>query len=315
MYYFKIKKRKGMTLVELLVALSIFAILSLAVLDVFTRQLRTSVRQRGISKLQTDFQSALSLLRWDILMAGYGIPSSQNPLNGTNGNPDTLYLRSVDPPVGGTGKWTFTLTSNSGAGGSKIIVVRRWNDARVDIGVGDVITAMPDTKTPIANFPAQVTALQNQVYIGPSGDTVPATVLTLNKTVSVGKGIFVFVLPQNQNDMNINYRLQNGQLLRNGLPVVGNVEDFEVAYWYDKNENYQVDAGEWRWDISALSPIEREKIRLVKASMVVLGERDMNYTYPDQNIKVEDHQYTLSQEDRHYRRRIYTITTKVRNVR
>ena len=315
MFYFKIKKRKGMTLVELVIALSIFAILSLAVLEVFTRQLSTSVKQRGISKLQTDFQSALALLRWDILMAGYGIPSSQNPLNGTNSNPDVLSLRSVDPPVGGTGKWTFTLTSNSGAGGSNTIVVRRWNDARVDIGRGDVITAMPDTKTPIANFPARVTALQNQVYIGPSGDTVPATVLTLNKTVSVGKGIFVFALPQNQNDMNINYRLQNGQLLRNGLPVINNVEDFEVAYWYDENENYQVDDREWRWDISNLSPTEREKIRLVRIKMVVLGERDMNYTYPHQNIKVEDHQYTLSQKDRHYRRRIYTITTKVRNVR
>ena len=315
MFYFKIKKRKGMTLVELVIALSIFAILSLAVLEVFTRQLSTSVKQRGISKLQTDFQSALALLRWDILMAGYGIPSSQNPLNGTNSNPDVLSLRSVDPPVGGTGKWTFTLTSNSGAGGSNTIVVRRWNDARVDIGRGDVITAMSDTKTPIANFPARVTALQNQVYIGPSGDTVPATVLTLNKTVSVGKGIFVFALPQNQNDMNIKYRLQNGQLLRNGLPVINNVEDFEVAYWYDENENYQVDDREWRWDISNLSPTEREKIRLVRIKMVVLGERDMNYTYPHQNIKVEDHQYTLSQKDRHYRRRIYTITTKVRNVR
>lgn len=317
MYYIKFIKRKGMTLVELLVALGIFSILSIVVLDVFTRQLSTSVKQRGISRLQTDFQSALALLKWDILMAGYGVPSSQNPIDGTNSNPDVLNLRSVDPPVGGTGKWTFTLTANSGGGGSNSIMVRRWNDARVDIGIGDRITAMPDTKEPIANFPAQVTNVDNQNYTTPNGDTIPARVLTLDHPVSISKGIFIFALPQNTSDMYITYELQNGQLLRNGVPVINNVEDFEVGYWYDKNENYELDLGnnEWIYDISSLSPTEREKIRLVRVKLVVLGERDENYVYPTNTIDVEGHSYTLTTEQRHYRRRIYTVNAKVRNLR
>lgn len=310
------QKRKGMTLIELIVALGIFSILSLAILAVFTRQLRVSISQRNTSRLQTDFQSAISLLKWDILMAGYGIPTAQNPLDGQNTNPDVLQLKSVDPPVGGSGKWTFTLISNTGGGSGNAITVRRWNDPRRDIGIGDVITAMPDTKEPISGFPARVTGISTFTYYTPGGDTVSAATLTLNKTVSVGKGNFVFVLPDNPADMTIQYTLQNGSLLRNGLPVLENVEDFEVAYWYDQNQNYIQDAGEWIYDISGLASPLRERIRLVRVSMVVRsGSKDLNYTYPDANITVDDHTYALSQDARHYRRRVYTVSTKVRNLK
>ena len=305
-------KRKGFTLIELIVAMAIFSIFALALVFVFTGQIQQAARQRSISKAQMDFQSAVSLMKWDVLMAGYGLSNAQDPLTGTDGNPDNLTIRTVDPPVGGSGKWTFILTANTGGGGNNTLLVKRWNDPRKDIAVGDRITAISDTKEPLSGFPVTVTAVQNASFQAPD-TTVSALLLTLSSNVSVGMGNFVFVLPSNPADMNVQYTLSGNQLLRNNVPVIDNVEDFEIAYWYDQNSNYQVDAGELVNDISGLSSAAKENVRLVRLNLVVMGARDLKYRYPDNQITLENHTYAVTDSMR--RRRIYTFLVKTRNLK
>jgi len=52
-------KRKGITLIELLVSLGILSLLLAAVFAVYRSQIRTATTQRSISILQTDVQQAL----------------------------------------------------------------------------------------------------------------------------------------------------------------------------------------------------------------------------------------------------------------
>ncbi len=299
-------KRKAITLIELLVSLGILGLLLSAVFVVYRAQIRTASTQRSLSEIQTDIQQALSIIKWDVLMSGYGTPANIIPISGVNrdNGPDDLNLQSTGFVVGGTTRWSFTMDIFAG----DQIIVRRWGDERVDLQVGDRIIIMDDKKKPIITSPVLITARDPITHNG-----FPAYLLTLSSNVQTASGNFVYVVPGGQIQA-VTYQHQNNTLLRNGQPFLNDVEDFQISYWIDVNSNGREDPGE-----RIMNPQATVKfvsgLRTVRLNLVLLSALDREYQFPEDRITVEDHTYDIQGEQRMRRRRFYTLDVKVRNVR
>ncbi len=300
------RKRKGITLIELLVSLGILGILLGAVFVVYRAQLRTASTQRSLSQVQTDIQQALNIMKWDLLMAGYGTPSNVIPVAGVNrtDGSDQLILQSTGFIVGGTTRWSFTMDIFAG----NEIIVRRWGDERVDLQVGDRIIVMDDRKKPIITTPLLITAREPLTY-----NRLPAYRITLTGNVQTASGNFVYVVPGGQLQT-VTYSVQNNTLLRNGQPFLNDVEDFQVSYWVDLNSNGREDANERIMNPQGINNFA-SGLRTVRLNLVLLSAVDREYQFPQNRITVEDHSYDIQGEQRMRRRRFYTLDVKVRNVR
>ncbi|MEO0246744.1 MAG: PilW family protein [candidate division WOR-3 bacterium] len=300
--------KKGLTLVELIVALGILSILLTSVFVIYRNQMRTATTQQVVSILQTDIQQALNIIKWDLLMSGYGVPSTMIAVSGVNrtNSSDSLSLRSTGFLLGGTTRWSYVLDVLSGVQTNQLIV-RRWNDERQDIKVGDVIIIMTDRKSVISPF-LTVTSRQSITF-----NNQDAYLLTVNNTFQTAPGNFVFVVPGGQVGTAA-YWVRNDTLFRNNEPFLTGVEDFQVSYWVDLNNNKIMETNERVHNPVGIKNFA-DLLRSVRVSLVLVGPVDRTFTYPEAQITNEDRTYTLTGMARNRRRRFYALEVKVRNVR
>ncbi|MEO0230488.1 MAG: prepilin-type N-terminal cleavage/methylation domain-containing protein [candidate division WOR-3 bacterium] len=299
------KFRKGLTLIELIVALGILSILLTGVFVIYRSQMRTATTQQSISILQTDVQQALNIIKWDLLMSGYGVPANIQPVWSVNriNSSDSLILRSTGFLVGGTTRWSYVMDA---MGGNEIIV-RRWNDERQDVHIGDVIVIMTDRKGVVSPF-LTVNSRESMSY-----NNQDAYRLTLSSGVQTAQGNFVFVVPGSQVASAI-YWHRNDTLFRNNEPFLANVEDFQVSYWVDVNGNGVMETTERIMNPASVNNFTNF-LRSTRVSIVLVGPIDRDYTYPENQVTNEDRTYSLTGIQKNRRRRFYAIEVKARNIR
>ncbi len=299
------KFRKGLTLIELIVALGILSILLTGVFVIYRSQMRTATTQQSISILQTDVQQALNIIKWDLLMSGYGVPANIQPVWSVNrvNSSDSLILRSTGFLVGGTTRWSYVMDA---MGGNEIIV-RRWNDERQDVHIGDVIVIMTDRKGVVSPF-LTVNSRESMSY-----NNQDAYRLTLSSGVQTAQGNFVFVVPGSQVASAI-YWHRNDTLFRNNEPFLANVEDFQVSYWVDVNGNGVMETTERVMNPASVNNFTNF-LRSTRVSIVLVGPIDRDYTYPENQVTNEDRTYSLTGIQKNRRRRFYAIEVKARNIR
>ena len=103
---------RGFTLIELVIALAIFAIISLAAFSVLSTTQQTSVMNDQTVQLQRNVRLAMDLIARDIRMTGYGNPAAgllagcANHMNaadqaaGADAGPDSISVMTVDQQIG-----------------------------------------------------------------------------------------------------------------------------------------------------------------------------------------------------------------------
>jgi prepilin-type N-terminal cleavage/methylation domain-containing protein len=103
--------RRGMTMVELMVAMTILSFAMVFVLSIFMTQHKSYVVQEDVADTQSDARSSLDLLTRDLRSAGFGIQAGQTGITATNDtNPDSITFQAaqgpstflINPPVGAT---------------------------------------------------------------------------------------------------------------------------------------------------------------------------------------------------------------------
>jgi len=88
--------RRGMTLVELMVALTILSFAMVFVLGIFMTQHRSYVVQQDVADAQSDARASLDLLTRDLRSAGYGVQAGQTGITATtDGNPDSITFQAA----------------------------------------------------------------------------------------------------------------------------------------------------------------------------------------------------------------------------
>ena len=84
------KNQRGMTLVELLVALVITGIVTSAGYGIYLAQHEGWIVQEQVTNMQQNARAAMHELETKIRMAGYGLPRGTEPIRASNSNPDTI---------------------------------------------------------------------------------------------------------------------------------------------------------------------------------------------------------------------------------
>ncbi len=303
----------GVTLPELLVAVVLVGILISATLYVFSSFFSASLSQERHTMEQSDAQVGGQFIKWDVFMAGYGIPGGQLPISsqdnvGENGS-DVLSLASAAfGPSGNAGKWSYILAPVTGANN---ILVRRWNDPDQDIAEGDYIIILSPTKAQVGLPVYQVT--DRQTAVGPAGQD--AWLLTLSNTVSTSLN-FVFVLGDSSGPQTVTYSIQNGNLMRDSTVFMPGVVDFQIAYWVDIDGDKVQDANEIVNDLSVISgnPSLIDNIRLVRMTIVTAVRGGEGYLYPADTIVVENNVLDLAGIGRNFRYDRWQTIVKPRNL-
>lgn len=318
-YFLLFTLRKGMTLVEMLVSLTILMFVLGAVFSILNLQQTKSVNVQTSTVMQTDAQLALTLLRWDLFMAGYGMSIDNHSVTSTNSA-----VASDQVTLRGAGlcfetdytDWTPVLKI---AKGIDEVIVYRFSDTMPDFKVGDGVIIIDQQKE---LQEADLTILQiDSITHSYALYSLPALKLKVNRNVDANMGSSVFRIDTITYGTGINYTLVNNQLRRGNEVFLDNIEDIQFAYGVDLNNNGTFEEpGEWFNDLASVpgyTPSIFSKYKTaVRATFVVLSDRRLkDYTYPQNSITIEDHTYNLTGADRRYKRQIISAITWPRNLR
>jgi len=319
-YSLRATHKKGMTLIELMVSLVILMIVLGAIYSILTMQQTKAINVQTTSVLQTDAQAALTILRWDLFMAGYGMGQYDNvflPEN-YNNTRDSLGIRSMAFSFEASdANWAPILEV---ALNSDRIKVYRHEEAVSNYTVGNKIGIIGNKKN-LLDTGLVIQQIDTTTYtVGE--DTIPAFELHLNRPTNAGQGSVCIAYDDNCYFNGIGYYINNQrQLMRGNEVFLENVEDIQFRYGIDENDNGIIDSTtgniEWHHDLAGFS--QNDLLRhlfVIRVTFVVLSERGLtDYHYPANSITIEDHTYPLNDLQRRFKRAIVQTIAWPRNCR
>ena len=237
-----LRSDQGFTLIELMVSVMIFAIVSAGAFAVLSASQQSAVMNDQTVQIQRNVRLAMDLIARDLRMTGYGnpaagsLPGCTNHLNatdnaiGADSGPDSIAVMTVDQQIG-------TLTSAVSSG--TIITV---SNLIAGVAASDVLSLEGVFTASVSGTPnyatGQVTlskSIQNASF--PAGTPVLrlicATYSVTGADGTVGGTGTVFA---------------PFQLLRNttatasnAVPIVDSIEDLQLAYGIDTDGNGVID--------------------------------------------------------------------------
>lgn len=243
---------RAFTLLELLLSMVILSGLIFVMTSAFQVQQRTYVVVDQISEAQQNMRGVTDLIERDVRRAGYMVPKQAAVCgyDATTGA-DTLFvshtdvLRSVfdleDDNLDLSGNFGAPVTNDTStfnATGSSFTLQlsRLWVDAAADgddFAVGDGVIVVNKNNTDQSVACGTITSIAGNNLTVDLGAT---------STGAVNLNADVVVIPA------IVYALDTGvtppRLMRNGQMLASGVEDFQVTFFFDQNDDLVVDAGE-----------------------------------------------------------------------
>jgi type IV pilus assembly protein PilW len=220
---------QGFTLIELMIALVIFTVISLAAFYLLSSTQRTTVVNDQTVQVQRNVRLAMDLIARDIRMTGYGNPAAgslvgcANTMNatdqavGADTGPDSISVVSIDQQVGTLAAQTPLPPATSTA----TITV----NGLTAVAVNDVIT-LEGVFTATVNAIAGSTLTLSQTIQNPAAFPAGTPVMRLTCVTYTVTGIAA----------NPPF-----QLLRNGVAIVDGIESIQLAYAVDVNGNGMID--------------------------------------------------------------------------
>lgn len=294
--------KKGMTLVEMLVALIILVFVLGAIYTILNMQTVRATQVEKTSVLQTDAQVALSLLKWDLAMAGIAFPKSDNAVQSSNGGANACDGITVHGAMlgfeSGRMQWSWLIDAVSN---SQTILVRAWEDTLFNFRVGDTVVVIDRDRNIM--YPPGYAVVQGtapDTFVDPHGNPFPGQSLTLDKHVSAIAGLVVIGVDQLAYNTGIALNLAGNQLMRGNEIMLDNVEDIQFAYGIDNDNDNIIET--WTDDCPAFATANRRWA--IRYTMVLTSDIVRGYTYPDDTVGVEDHNYTLTDEQKRRKRTI-----------
>jgi prepilin-type N-terminal cleavage/methylation domain-containing protein len=329
-------RRDGFTLIELLITSAILLLVMLYVTQAFTVQQKTYVVVDQVTEAQQNLRAVSDLMDRDVRMAGYMVPRQAAVCghDATTG-PDRVFLSNADvirsvfaleagnedlggdygAPVSGVGS-TY---SKSGATAS-VVLTRTWVDVSAD-GIdffvnGGVI--LVNRRAPDANVACgTITAIAGNTLTIDLGSTSIGPVGLNADVVAVPAHVYSLTPAAGGNP---------AQLFRDGMLIASDVEDLQVTYFFDLDDDLEVDAGESfgtaggtaaPWELSpATSRPDPSSLREVQINLVTVTRDDdpnRDWTLGAGQVTGNRTAASLSAGDGK-RRRVYTARVRPRNV-
>jgi type IV pilus assembly protein PilW len=315
---------RGFSLIELLIAMAIFSVISLAGFTVLSSGARNAAMNDETVKILQNVRMAMDLVARDIRLAGYSNPPAPsavpltanncaaiiNPTNSSTG-PDSISLITIDQVIG-------RLTADApGATPTQLTL-----DAVTGLAVNDVIS-----------IDGIFTGTVNGVNTGAKTVTLATAIqppMTFNGAPNTGTQVVRLACVKYSVDTTKN------QLLRDGVPVADDIEDLQLAYGVDTNGDGMMDDQNGSSGVDCLDLIPNALVQTVANSAGCTGTGGVSSVPPDPTtirmVRISvvgksskpDPSYTASSalavEDHnipgvsHYRRRVLTRTVSLRDL-
>ena len=236
------KKCPGFTLIELMVAVALSAIVITAAYQVMVGQSRVYEAQEQTIDMQQNVRAALDFMCRELRMAGYGVSA------GTDIFSNLINNDASDPNIDdGTDSITFVGNTDYGslvvldaAAGSNTVSVFPAPARTMEFKVGSVLDLLDGQKNLLGSGGLTVTGV---TYGDPANPTTTPTLLTLDSPLAQAApaGSYVTVQPRT-----ISYRVNNRILQRNdGVTgwqgLIEDVEELQFVYAFDSEPDGDID--------------------------------------------------------------------------
>lgn len=319
-------RRAGFTLVELLVATTAMAIVLVYTLSTFTANRNTYVVIENLSEAHQNLLAMASLVERDLRNAGYAVPPEAAAC-GTDSTtaPDMLFVSDADAirtadalpaALAGSRLWARRV-SGLPPGTVELDDVVLDGEATYDtdgaagadsdfrVGSGYILVNLDDPSRVYCGMVLGIDAAANEITV----DAVSGT--------PAGAGSWVFV-PAHV------YRIDGDVLRRDGVVMARNVEDLQLAWFYDLDDDGQLglgeDFGSGRVDEEDLDAAgwatigDTALLREVRFNLVVrTADDDPNDPTGAGRGQPRENQTNAPGPDGR-RRRVHTATIRLRNV-
>ena len=317
------RRMSGFTMVEMLVAVGILGIVVAGVMETFVVQNRAYTVVDETTESQQNLRAISYLIERDLRATGFMVEEGASACGIDNTNqPDTLFVTDPEPidPAGArtaalganvTGGYTYTVSEkwlvvddvvvdrDAGANAG-FFSVAGPNDSDFQIGRGAILV---NTANPAAG-----SACGLITDVDPAGNRV--RVDFINRIPAAGTLVLVPA---------IGYSVDaNSRLMRNGLALATDVEDMQVAYFIDGNQDGRITtASEYPGSAGAPAAYSAEgtnhsNLREVRFNIVVRS-RNADPTYTDGFVQATENRGAVGVADG-FRRRVFTSTVRPRNV-
>ena len=318
-----LRRRAGFTIIELLVSVAMLGIIMVYLLRSFTVQHRTYTVVDETTELQQNARAVADLIERDLRHAGMLVAESGAVCGvDATGGPDILFVSDADAISPGTEKvadfGADTTATTVAAAATETLDVDGLvaepspprpaydtdNDGVADSdfreGAGVIVTDLADPDRGAA--------------CGVVDDIPSATELTViwRSEGLEAAGTDLVVIPAHVYEVNA-----QGALERDGDVLVQNVDDFQVAYFFDGDGDALVDANEYRgvagvaYDASDAA-VEENEIREVRVNLV-LRTRFEDSTWTQGVFQNLENRAAVAGTDG-FRRRIHTASVRLRNT-
>ncbi len=327
-------RKDGFTLVELMVASAVLLLVMVYVTQAFTVQQKTYVVVDQVTEAQQNLRAVADLIEHDVRRAGYLVPSQAGICgHDATTTADRLFVSNSDvirtvfaleggsedlsstfgaPVANVTSVWTQTGTAS-------ITLQRLWVDVAADgadfaVGSGVILANRSNEHGRVAC--GTITGIAGNVLTVNLGTT----------SITAGWNANIVAIPAHVYSLTAATSTVPAQLFRDGVLLASDVEDFQVTYFFDLDDDLVVDAGESfgnaggtakPWElIPANSRPDPSSLREVQVNLVTVTRDDD----PNRDWSLGAGQVTgnrtaasLSTGDGK-RRRVYSARVRPRNV-
>ncbi len=305
--------RKGLTLVEIVIALGLLGFILGITFYFLNIKMRESVRESGISTSMGDIGFAKYMLTWDIWMAGYGLRNDVKPIDGGK---DSLILRA-SAFVDNSGKWSYSLSQVKN---TDTIYVFRWDEVDKNFKEKDSVIFLTHDGEFVAG-PLEIDEIKDTIY-PTTGSTTPAQKLIVSGTINLFPigGLIFKVNTYMGTYREIKYKVVDENLMRDTTIIIDNIRS--IRFWYAIDESGHGNIV-WIDSIPPSIPSAKlsEKLKLVRVILVRHSRRLKNYNYPKTSIDVKSvdgdsviYSIPLSSDDRKMRWTVLDWVVKPRNL-
>jgi prepilin-type N-terminal cleavage/methylation domain-containing protein len=323
----------GFTMVELLIAVGILGIVVAGVMESFVVQNNAYTVVDQTTETQQNIRAVAHLIERDLRMTGFMVPEGGVvcAVDATNAS-DTLYVTDADAiDPAGLGNANLGAVITGGYNGNAATLAVQVDDLTLDDR--PYYDALNNDGVPDSDFRVGGAAIvmdranpQRGTACGTVTD-VAANRVTVDFETSLGVAGTEAILipahryaltdPLNGVDDDANGIVDDSTLTRNGTPLVVDVDDLQLAFAIDSNEDGTLDdATEYFGNGSANDYLARNTdhrvLREVRFNVVMRSRMD-DRDWDEGFQQARENRAAVGATDG-YRRRVFTSTVKPRNL-
>jgi prepilin-type N-terminal cleavage/methylation domain-containing protein len=318
-------RNSGFTIIELMIASAILAIVMVFTMQIFTVNNRTYVKLDSVVDAQQNVRAVASVLERDLRHAGMMVPEAAAVCGFDNTNaPDLLYISdytAVNPEsaIGYfDGALIDTLSDVTGTPWltlDTLVIEPGTPDPAYDTdgdGVNDsdfndegggviIVDLMNPDRGSVCGIVTAVDLGANKIKVD-------------IKTAGLGSWGGAYALTAVPA---LEYRVDSAKLYRNNLLLADGVEDLQVTYFLDVNGNNEVNVGELKGESDTNKYVadasDASNLRAVRFN-IVARTRSEDDRYTQGFIQTTENRAVGGATQDGFRRRVHTAIVRMRNV-